>query len=92
VVRDPWTLVAAVIAFGMMAWLVLVSPKSHALRNESPHSFDADPDLRLLTADVRFAAAQNMDAIKTGDRLGTRAARATVRAGQNRDGRIGDRT
>ncbi len=87
-VRDPWTLAAAVIAFGMIAWLV--SP--HALRNESPYSFDADPHFRLLTADVRFAAAQNKDAIKAGDRPGTRAARATVRAGQNRGGRTGDRT
>lgn len=50
-VRDPWTFAAAVIAFGMMAWLVICNPKSHAPRNDFPQSLSlsAEPDLRLVT-------------------------------------------
>ena len=48
--RDPWTLAAALFAFGIIAWVVVVEhpPKSQA-RIEASRTLAADPDLRLVS-------------------------------------------
>ena len=49
-VRDPWTLAAALFAFGVIAWvLVAERPQKSAERLETSHSLSADPDLRLIS-------------------------------------------
>jgi hypothetical protein len=46
--RDPWTLAAALFAFGVIAWVVVAErpPKSLGRIEASP-TLAADPDLRL---------------------------------------------
>jgi hypothetical protein len=51
IVRDhPWTIAAAVFAFGVIAWVVVAErpPKSPA-RIEASRTLAADPDLRLVS-------------------------------------------
>ena len=47
-VRDPWTVAAALFAFGMIAW-VLVAEHPHKSPVWMHQSLSADPDLRLVS-------------------------------------------
>ena len=48
--RDPWTLAAALLSFGVIAWVVVAerSPKS-PVRIETARTMTAEPDLRLVS-------------------------------------------
>ena len=48
--RDPWTVAAALFAFGVIAWVVVAErpPKSLGRIEASP-ALAADPDLRLVS-------------------------------------------
>jgi hypothetical protein len=50
-VRDPWTLAAAVFALGMIAWVLAAErPQRSPVRTmETSLSLSADPDLRLVS-------------------------------------------
>ena len=49
-VRDPWIIAAAVSAFGIIAWvLVMERPHESDLRLETSHSLSSEPDLRLVS-------------------------------------------
>jgi hypothetical protein len=49
-VRDPWTLVAALFAFGVIAWVVAAErPPKSPVRIEAARTLAADPDLRLVS-------------------------------------------
>jgi hypothetical protein len=48
--RDPWTLAAALFAFGVIAWVVVAErPPKNPVRMEASQSLSADPDLRLVS-------------------------------------------
>ena len=48
--RDPWTLAAAVFAFGVITWVVVaVRPSKNPDRIEAARALAADPDLRLIS-------------------------------------------
>jgi hypothetical protein len=48
--RDPWTLAAAVFAFGVIAWVVVAErPPKSPVRIEASRTLAADPDLRLVS-------------------------------------------
>jgi hypothetical protein len=51
--RDPWSFAAALIAFGIIGWLLVAAPpQKRALRLDTHHSLSADTegaDLRLIS-------------------------------------------
>jgi hypothetical protein len=49
--RDPWTAAAAVLALGMIAWVLPAErPQRSPVRTmETSQSLSADPDLRLIS-------------------------------------------
>ena len=48
--RNPWTLAAALFAFGVIGWVVVGErPQKSPLRLETSPSLSADPDLRLIS-------------------------------------------
>ena len=48
--RDPWTLAAALFAFGVIAWVVVAErPPRTTVRIEATRTLAADPDLRLVS-------------------------------------------
>ena len=48
--RDPWTLAAAVFAFGVIAWVVVAErPRQSPVRIEASQTLATDPDLRLIS-------------------------------------------
>ena len=49
-VRDPWTLAVALLAFGVVAWVVVAErPPKSPVRIEAARTLAADPDLRLVS-------------------------------------------
>jgi hypothetical protein len=49
-VRDPWTLAAALFAFGVIGWVVVAErPPKSPVRIEAARTLAADPDLRLVS-------------------------------------------
>ena len=48
--RYPWTLAAALFAFGVIAWVVVAErPPENAVRIEASRTLAADPDLRSVS-------------------------------------------
>jgi hypothetical protein len=48
--RDPWTLAAALFAFGVITWVVVAErPPRNTVRIEATRTLAADPDLRLVS-------------------------------------------
>ena len=48
--RDPWILAAALSAFGVIIWVVVVErPPKNPVRIEASRTLVADPDLRLVS-------------------------------------------
>ena len=48
--RDPWILVAALFAFGVITWVVVAErPPKSPVRIEASRTLAADPDLRLVS-------------------------------------------
>lgn len=48
--RYPWTLAAALFAFGVIAWVVVAErPPENPLRIKPSLTLAADPDLRLVS-------------------------------------------
>ena len=49
-VRDPWTVAAALFAFGVIGWVVVAErPPKSQVRIEAARTLAADPDLRLVS-------------------------------------------
>ena len=49
-VRDHWTLAAALFAFGVIGWVVVTErPPKSQVRIEAARTLAADPDLRLVS-------------------------------------------
>ncbi len=48
-VRDPWTIAAAVFAFGVIAWIVVAERSKNPVRIEAARTLAADPHLRLVS-------------------------------------------
>ena len=48
--RDHWTLAAALFAFGVIGWVVVAErPPKSQVRIEAARTLAADPDLRLVS-------------------------------------------
>jgi hypothetical protein len=47
--RYPWTLAAALFAFGVIAWVVVERPPENAVRIEASRTLAADPDVRSVS-------------------------------------------
>jgi hypothetical protein len=49
-VRDPWTVAAALFAFGVIGWVVVAErPPKNQGRIEAARTLAADPDLQLVS-------------------------------------------
>jgi hypothetical protein len=48
-VRDPWIIAAALLAFGVIGWVVAERPPKSQVRIEAARTLAADPDLRLVS-------------------------------------------
>ena len=49
-VRDPWIIAAALLAFGVIGWVVVAErPPKSQVRIEAARTLAADPDLRLVS-------------------------------------------
>ena len=48
--RDPWTLAAALFAFGVIGWVVVAErPPKSPVRIEAARTLAADPDLQFVS-------------------------------------------
>jgi hypothetical protein len=61
-VRDPWTLAAALFAFGVIGWVVVAErPPKNRVRIEAARILAADPDLRLISERNPFMRTERIE-------------------------------